>query len=200
MSHDRMIETARPIIVAVKGDPVRPGDVPRVELDLAKFHSGRWALQLDSAFAHRGAPAVILAEGVACLAVAWWAQLSPRSYMAMIHGAVFLSPLDVRFGQESVAASARLSPATGLPFPSVVVNTAYPFVDRVLALADGWGSSFVDTDSPLDLQATNRRGVPTDAAAQLLAFLPLLHAPEQPSLAPREPVFEFDTHEPTGIV
>lgn len=160
----------QPIRVAIKGDPAPHGALARVELDLAKFHSGRWALQLDSAFARRDTPAVILAQGVACLAVAWWAQLSPRSYMTHIRGALFLSPLDVRFGQEGMAASARLGPATTLPFPSVVAHAGYPFVDRLLALADSWGSVFVDAAAPAEA-ATNRRGATSDTTAQLLALL-----------------------------
>lgn len=177
MGHDLTIDPAQSVIVAVKGDPLAYPSRSRLELDLSKFHSGRWALQLDAAFARRSAPAVIVAQGVACLAVAWWAQLSPRSYMGMIAGALFVSPLSVRLGQEGIAARARLSPPTRLPFPSVVVRGAYPLVERMLALADSWGSHFVETDAPIDAHPSNRRRDGTAAEMRLLALLPLLDGP-----------------------
>lgn len=189
---DSTIATAQPVIVAVKGDSILNAAVPRVELDLTKFHSGRWALQLDSAFARRTGPAVIVAQGVACLAVAWWAQLSPRSYMAMLRGAVFLAPLDIGFGQESIAASARLSPATSLPFPSVVANAGYPFVDRLLALADSWGSAFVDAGAPAEPVSTNLRGPHSDTLHALLPLLELLQTPRS-APAHAESMAEQDT-------
>ena len=75
---DTSFDKPVPIIVSVKGDAQIAARLQRVELDLSRFHNGRWALQLDAVMANRAEPAVILAQGVACLAVAWWAQLSPR--------------------------------------------------------------------------------------------------------------------------
>jgi len=186
--HDHAFDRPQPFIVAIKGDPVLAGGLPRLELDLSKFHSGRWALQLDAAFARRSEPAVIVAEGVACLAVAWWAQLSPRSYLQNIGGALFLSPLNIRFGQAAIAASARLSPGTRLPFPSVVASDASSFVEQVLALADSWGSRFVVTDSPAGPHPSNLRGGGTAAEDRLLELLELVGgetapAASQPELA-----------------
>jgi len=124
--HDHAFDRPQPFIVAIKGDPVLAGGLPRLELDLSKFHSGRWALQLDAAFARRSEPAVIVAEGVACLAVAWWAQLSPRSYLQNIGGALFMSPLNVRF-----VACFYLAGAAGL-LASAIVRRA---VDTRIYLA-----------------------------------------------------------------
>ncbi len=171
MDDSRTIDRAHAVCVMAKGDASRYPGLPEIELDLAKFHSGRWALQLDRSFARRERPAVILARGVACLAVAWWAQLSPRSYMTRIAGAVLVSPLSMNFGQESIAAQARLGPATRLPFASVVVNAGYPFVEPVLALADSWGSCFIEAASPDDAQPSNRHGGCSDAEAALIALL-----------------------------
>ncbi|MFX6330829.1 alpha/beta hydrolase, partial [Acinetobacter baumannii] len=83
------------ILVSVRGDSPSSTPIARVELDLSKFHNGRWAVQLDATFSRGDAPVVILARGVACLAIAWWAQLSPRSYLRSVRGAVFDSPLAV---------------------------------------------------------------------------------------------------------
>lgn len=175
-----LFENSQPVLVTVKGDAQTPQIAPIVELDLSKFHNGRWALQLDAAFARRSTPAVILAQGVACLAVAWWAQLSPRSYLVSVRGALFRSPLHIGFGQAAIAASALTGPLHRLPFPSVVAGDTTPFVERVLALADAWGSRFVDTSAPFD-RHSNRRGPGTDAEDMLLDYLALLDGSAAPS-------------------
>jgi len=169
------IDPQHAVIVTVKGDAPKALSVPAVELDLAKFQAGRWALQLDAVFARRREPAVILAQGVACLAVAWWAQLSPRSYLDSVQGALFLSPLHIGFGQEAIAAAARQGPSTRLPFPSVVASVSYPFIDRLLAVADGWGSHVIETGAEPTAYPTNRQAAHTEATARLLDLLPLLH-------------------------
>ncbi len=162
------------VIVAIRDGTPPAGTTRRIDLDLARFQNGRWALQLDAAFARRETPAIILAQGVACLAVAWWAQLSPRSYMQAVRGAVFLSPLAIGFGQEGIAAAARLGPSTPLPFPSIVASAPYPYMEQLLALADHWGSQFVETATDTAAYPTNRRAALGNDAADLLALLPLL--------------------------
>ncbi|MEG3175979.1 alpha/beta hydrolase [Sphingomonas sp. RB3P16] len=194
MDEDRTIRTAQPIVVAAAGDPIRRGDAPHVVLDLAKFHSGRWALQLDALVARRDTPVVILAQGVACLAVAWWAQLSPRSYVSGIKGALLLAPLDVGFGQEAIAASARSGPTTRLPFPSVVAHAAYPFAEPLLALADAWGSDVVDIAAPIDLHPSNRRPAGRSETEQLLGFLDLLYPAATAEPGPHDPIHPVDLH------
>lgn len=171
---DAAIEKPQAILVTVRGDGAPPSAIPAIELDLSKFPNGRWALQLDEAFARRGAPAVILAHGVACLAVAWWAQLSPRSYLAAVRGAVFRSPLHVGFGQAPIAASASTGPTQRLPFASVVASEVTPYVEQVLALADRWGSRFVDAGAALAGHPSNRSGAGTGVEEMLLRYLPLL--------------------------
>ncbi len=164
-----------PILVSVKGDAVAAAASPleRVELDLTKFHNGRWALQLDTAMVHRRTPVVILAQGVACLAVAWWAQLSPRSYMENIRGGVFLSPLNVGFGQAAIARDVR-GPATRLPFPSIVACDPSPAIEQVLALADAWGSRFVDAGAPQGNRQSNRSPIGSAVEERLVGLLGLL--------------------------
>lgn len=168
------IDPQNAVIVTIKGNPAQSGSVPGVELDLSKFQSGRWALQLDAVFSRRRQPAVILAQGVACLAVAWWAQLSPRSYLHSVQGALFLSPLTIGFGEDAIAATARQGPSTRLPFPSVVASASYPFIDRLLALADSWGSQVVETGGDLTAHPTNRQATLTEDTGSLLGLLPLL--------------------------
>ena len=113
----------------------------------------------------------MLARGVACLAVAWWAQLSPRSYLDAVAGALFRSPLSIDFGQAAAAASMRLGPAQRLPFPSVVVSDISVQVEQVLALADGWGSEFVDLDAPRSGESSNRHAPASGAHERLIEYL-----------------------------
>jgi len=176
MDFDSSADRPLPILIVARGDDALALPVPKVELDLTKFHSGRWAQQLDTAMTRSRDPIVLLAQGVACLAVAWWAQLSPRSYLEHIRGAVFLSPLSIGFGQAAIAAKARVSPATKLPFPSVVASDPSPMIEQVLALADNWGSRFVDTGAVQGSHPSNRRGGGTAAEDRLLHLLGLFDA------------------------
>jgi predicted alpha/beta hydrolase family esterase len=175
---DTLIERPDAVFITVAGDPYQASDLRPagscIELDLSKFPNGRWALQLDDAFARRSAPAVILAHGVACLAVAWWAQLSPRSYLRSVLGAVFRSPLHVGFGQAPIAASASTGPTQTLPFASIVASEVTPYVEQVLALADRWGSRFVDIGAPDASHPSNRFAVGTDQEQALLQYVDLL--------------------------
>ena len=175
----------RAILVSVAGDPPAQSGIEQVTLDLAKFHNGRWALQLDAVFAQRGTPVVILAQGLACLAVSWWAQLSPRSYLRSVRGAVFDSPLSVDFPHVAAAASFRTGPTYRLPFPSVVVSDASFQIEQVLALADKWGSQFVAQPSDLCADHTNRHAS-SDGAAALLAHARLLDRADAESQRPRQ--------------
>ncbi len=177
------IDRQHALFVTVDGDPPLVSQTPQVALDLSKFQSGRWALQLDSLLARRREPVVVLAQGVACLAVAWWAQLSPRSYLAAVRGAVFLSPLNIGFGQDGIAAAARLGPSTRLPFPSIVANTAYPFRDRLLVLADSWGSHLVEPDAIAATTPTNRRAPRSIDESRLIDLLPLFDGNPGPAFA-----------------
>lgn len=171
---DALIERPQPIVVSVKGDGTPPSGVDRVELDLSKFHNGRWALQLDATFSRRDAPVILLAHGVACLAVSWWAQLSPRSYLRGVKGALLHAPLTASLNQVAVAAAIRSGPTFRLPFPSVVVGEASFQIEQVLALADKWGSCFVELGGAEPGQPSNRRAPISAMEALLLDHLPLL--------------------------
>lgn len=118
-----------------------------IELDLSRFQTGRWALQLDGVFAMRTEPVCVVAHGIAALAVAWWAQLSPRSYMKSIRGAIFVAPLSIGLGQDGIAAAARRGPITQLPFPSIVAASSDFGAEQMRKFADGWGSYLIGFSS-----------------------------------------------------
>ncbi|MDF0488458.1 alpha/beta hydrolase [Sphingomonas sp. H39-1-10] len=140
------------LTVTVAGDraPEWPAanrkDVRTLALDMRhKHHRGFWAMQLDEAARAAGEPHVVVARGLACLAVVRWAQLSPKSYLGNIAGACLFSPLSFMPAQAPLAQALQPSPTLPLPFPSLVVeHRTAPLVAHLLTLIDSWGSHFID--------------------------------------------------------
>jgi predicted alpha/beta hydrolase family esterase len=143
------------VTVSVTGDGVRHWSAPplaavtSLHLDMdANPHRGLWALQLDNAVRATTEPTVLLGEGIACLAIARWAQLSPRRYVENIAGAYLFSPLSFSPAQAPLLRNLHPGPEVRLPFPSLVIDTrASLSIARVLELADIWGSHFTDADA-----------------------------------------------------
>lgn len=147
---------ARPIMtVALTSDGPRHWSPPpaanarTLTLDIdANPHRGLWALQLDDAVHAATEPTLLVAEGLACLAIARWAQLSPRRYVVNIAGACLFAPLAFASRQAPLLRNLQPSPSVRLPFPSTVIDTrASLAIARVLELADIWGSDFSDVDA-----------------------------------------------------
>jgi uncharacterized protein len=97
------------------------------------------AARLDDAVLQAERPVLLVAEGAACFAAAWWARLSPTPYVARVAGALLFRPMLT--GGDPRAAFA--SPEVRLPFPSLLVDDAAA-LDEARALAGGWGSSLAD--------------------------------------------------------
>ena len=99
--------------------------------------------RIDAAVTQADRAVLLVAQGAACFAAAWWARLSPSSYVSRVAGALLFAPSE---DGEHFA-----SPEVSLPFPSMVVENTVPRLD-VRALALGWGSEVVDapvTGSPV---------------------------------------------------
>jgi len=173
------------LTVSVAGDGARHWSAPAMasgstlHLDIdANPHRGLWALQLDNAVRAATEPTLLLAEGLACLAIARWAQLSPRRYVENIAGAYLFAPLSFGPAQAPLLRNLHPGPEVRLPFPSLVIDTrASLSIARVLELADIWGSRFTDAGAmsvewqvgetaPLDLIVA---GKPTRASRRRLA-------------------------------
>lgn len=143
------------LMVSLAGDrapdwpsPARD-DVRTLTLDMSqKHHRGFWAMQLDAAARGAVEPRILVARGLACLAVVRWAQLSPKSYIENIAGAVLFSPLSFSPAQATLAQVLQPSPTLPLPFRSTVVeHRTSPLIEHLLALVDSWGSRFMDVDA-----------------------------------------------------
>lgn len=93
------------------------------------------AARIDAAVAQADRAVMLVAQGTGCMAAAWWARLSPKSYVSRIAGAVMIAPDDAM-----VQATGLASPRSTLPFPSIVVG----YDDATQRLAGEWGSRLID--------------------------------------------------------
>ncbi|MDF7775495.1 alpha/beta hydrolase [Sphingomonas sp. AOB5] len=99
-----------------------------------------WAVRMDEAVKRAEKPVLLVASGESCNATAWWARLSPTPYVSRVAGALLFAPQGRQDEGDKFAA-----PRIVLPFPSVIIRADAGALDeRVLALAEGWGSRFVE--------------------------------------------------------
>ncbi len=101
--------------------------------------------RLDSAVTRAEGAVLLVAEGAGCFATAWWARLSPASYVSRVAGALFFDPIEEGESVETLL-DTFASPRTRLPFPSIVLgrdDRRSLVAARVRALADAWGSGVI---------------------------------------------------------
>jgi hypothetical protein len=121
------------------------------------------AAKLDAAVTRADGAVLLIAEGASCFATAWWARLSPASYVSRVAGALFFEPIDEQGESVETLLDTFASPRTPLPFPSIVLGSEdrrSMLAARVRALADNWGSGLVATARSSDARPMRRtRGV-----------------------------------------
>ena len=97
-------------------EEARP-DTIRVELGMwSTPHRNAWVTRLDQAIRQAQAPVILAAHSLGCLAVAWWAELSPQPYGWPVAGALAPADVDRADAPEALKGFAP-SPRTPLPFP-----------------------------------------------------------------------------------
>ncbi|UYY59759.1 RBBP9/YdeN family alpha/beta hydrolase [Sphingomonas sp. S2-65] len=138
-------------------------DTVRVELGMWDTpHRNSWVTKLDQAIRGAQAPVVLAAHSLGCLAVAWWASLSPQPFGWPVAGALLVAPADVdKPDVRPELAAFQPSPSAPLPFPSIVVASSDdPWIspDKAQSLAKGWGSVFVDAGPQGHLNAASGIG------------------------------------------
>lgn len=116
------------------------------------------AARLDDAVLQADKPVLLLAEGAACFAAAWWARLSPTPYVERVAGALLFRPMIE--GGDTRAAFA--SPKVRLPFPSLLVDEA---VALNTGLAGDWGSQLTNVR---DIQRGRGRASPWRQAQRMI--------------------------------
>ena len=168
-------DAAQPTILTVPGlggsgpshwqtlwEQARP-DTVRVELGMWNTpHRNAWVTKLDQAISQAEAPVILAAHSLGCLAVAWWAELSPQPYGWPVAGALLVAPADVdRPEAPDALRGFAPAPRTPLPFPSIVVassNDPWITPDRAHSLAAQWGSHFVDAGPQGHINAASGLG------------------------------------------
>jgi predicted alpha/beta hydrolase family esterase len=138
-------------------------DTSRVELGIWDTpHRNAWVTRLDQAIRSAQAPVVLAAHSLGCLAVAWWAELSPQPFGWPVAGALLVAPADVdRAEVKPELAGFAPVPAKPLPFPSITVasqDDPWISIDRARDLAKRWGSLFVDAGPQGHLNAASGIG------------------------------------------
>ena len=138
-------------------------DMMRVDLGMWDTpHRNAWVTKLDQAIRTAQAPVILVGHSLGCLAIAWWATLSPQPYGWPVAGALLVAPADVdRHDGPPELSGFAPAPATFLPFPSIVVASRDdPWIrfERARALAGGWGSHFVDAGSAGHINAASGVG------------------------------------------
>ncbi|MBY9063844.1 alpha/beta hydrolase [Sphingomonas yunnanensis] len=124
-------------------------DTARIELGMwDRPHRNTWVTKIDQAVASARAPVILVAHSLGCVAVAWWASLSPQPYGWPVAGALLVAPADVdRADVAPELAPFAPTPKQPLPFPSIVVASSddpWVTLDRAHSLAVDWGSHFID--------------------------------------------------------
>ncbi len=124
------------------------GDRPVRQVAIGGQSAGERSLsaaRIDAAMLEANRQVLLVAQGAACAAAAWWARLSPRSYVERVAGALLIAPAPVERG--------FASPRSILPFPTLVLGAT----DTAQALSAEWGARLIDGPVPaLERRATNR--------------------------------------------
>jgi predicted alpha/beta hydrolase family esterase len=80
-----------------------------------------WLSRIDHAVGTAGRPVILVAHGLGCLAVAWWAGLLGKRAARRVAGALLVAPVD----PEQPGADERIArfglPTAMLPFPAILV-------------------------------------------------------------------------------
>lgn len=125
-------------------------------------HRNSWVTRLDQAIRQAQAPVVLVAHSLGCVAVAWWAALSPQPYGWPVAGALLVAPADVdRADAPAEIAGVAPTPQQPLPFPSILVGSQddpWMAADRARSLAAAWGSLYVDAGPAGHINAASGLG------------------------------------------
>ncbi|MGE8317843.1 MAG: RBBP9/YdeN family alpha/beta hydrolase [Comamonas sp.] len=107
---------------------------------------GDWCARLDEVVVDSTGPLVLVAHSLGCILTAWWARHS--HHVGRVQGALLVAPGDVE-RPDLAAQITGWAPIAmqRLPFPSILVGSQddpYCSAGRARALADAWGSRWVD--------------------------------------------------------
>ena len=138
-------------------------DTSRVDLGMWNVpHRNAWVTKLDQAVSQARAPVILVGHSLGCLAIAWWATLSPQPYGWPVAGALLVAPADVdRADARPELSGFAPTPRGPLPFPSITVASSddpWVSIERAHSMAVDWGSHFVDIGSHGHINAASGLG------------------------------------------
>lgn len=148
------------------------GNAQRIHLGVwDRPHRNSWITAIDYAIRQSDRPVILVARGLACIAVAWWASFEKPAYGNPIAGALLVAPPNV----DVASTDLRLmgfgpAPKALLPFPSAVVASRNdPRMDfgGAHALAGFWGSRCFDGGAIGTASGLSDLGAWQDGAAML---------------------------------
>jgi predicted alpha/beta hydrolase family esterase len=147
-----------PLILTVPGLAIGPGhwltqwerqcsDCRRVDLGTSDLpFRNNWVNRLNLAIHQAGRPVVLVAHGLGCVAVAWWAEYERPQVGNPVVGALLVAPPDVdRPGTDPRLARFASCPRSPLPFPSFLAASQDDptcTLRTAQLLASDWGSRF----------------------------------------------------------
>lgn len=134
-------------------------DCRRVDLGMWDDpHRNTWVNKLNLAIHQAERPVILVAHGLGCLAVAWWAEFERPAYGNPVAGALLVAPPDVdRPGTDPRLARFGSCPRHPLPFPSFLVasdNDPHCPARTARMLARDWDCRFADAGAAGHLDAT----------------------------------------------
>jgi predicted alpha/beta hydrolase family esterase len=113
-------------------------------------HRNTWVNKLNLAIRRADRPVVLVAQGIACLAVAWWAEYEQADAGDAVTGALLVLPPDIdRPGADPRLARFGACPRGPLPFASYLVagpNESSELRHSLSQLARDWNASFVSDE------------------------------------------------------
>ncbi len=138
-------------------------DCRRVDLGMWDSpHRNTWVNKLNLAIRRADRPVVLVAHGLGCLAVAWWAEYERPAFGTPVAGALLVAPPDVdRPGLDPRLARFGSCPRQPLPFPSFLVagpDDPHRQARTARGLSEDWGCRFVDADASRHVDAESALG------------------------------------------
>jgi len=120
-------------------------------LDLGMWdnpHRNTWVNKLNLALYRAERPVLLVAHGIGCLTVAWWAEYERPSIRGPVIGALLVAPPDVeRPGGDPRLAKFAATPREPLPFNAFLVasrNDPGCAIRSAVSLARDWDCRFAD--------------------------------------------------------
>jgi predicted alpha/beta hydrolase family esterase len=140
-------------------------------------HRNTWVNKLNLAIERAQRPVVVVTQGMAGLALVWWAEYERPASDGPVVGALILDPPDIdRPEHDARLAAFPTTPRVGLPFPAILLATRARGAQSLRSLrrlSRDWGCAF-DTVGTLDvLSVPSHRPVETLGQRFLARFMGL---------------------------